>query len=85
MIHASTLIFLQVTLKGPQDCVEAARSKIEELVLDQEAQVSIECCIEQVHVTFYWFIYLMRQFFLLMFKDFLMQLITKACKCDLKV
>merc|ERR1712203_1224443 len=39
----------KVTLKGPQDCVEAARSKIEELVLDQEAQVSIECCIEQIH------------------------------------
>merc|ERR1711971_349794 len=39
----------KVTLKGPKDCVEAARAKIEELVLDQEAQVTIECLIEQVH------------------------------------
>merc|ERR1712038_1274331 len=39
----------KVTLKGPKDCVEAARSRIEELVLDQEAQVTIECLIEQIH------------------------------------
>jgi len=39
----------KVTLKGPKDCVEAARNRIEELVLDQEAQVTIECLIEQVH------------------------------------
>jgi len=39
----------KVTLKGPKDCVEAARMKIEELVLDQEAQVTIECLIEQIH------------------------------------
>merc|ERR1712038_1835864 len=39
----------KVTLKGPKDCVEAARARIEELVLDQECQVTIECVIEQVH------------------------------------
>jgi len=39
----------KVTLKGPKDCVEAARARIEELVLDQECQVTIECLIEQVH------------------------------------
>jgi len=39
----------KVTLKGPKDCVEAARSRIEELVYDQECQVTIECCIEQIH------------------------------------
>ena len=39
----------KVTLKGAKDCVEAARARIEELVLDQESQVTIECRIEQVH------------------------------------
>jgi len=39
----------KVTLKGPKDCVDAAQKRIEELVVDQEAQVTIECLIEQVH------------------------------------
>jgi len=39
----------KVTLKGAKDCVEAARARIQELVLDQECQVTIECHIEQVH------------------------------------
>jgi len=39
----------KVTLKGAKDCVEGARRRIEELVLDLESQVSIECHIEQVH------------------------------------
>ena len=67
-------------MKGPQDCVEAARSKIEELVLDQEAQVSIECIIEQVHILYLLFIRLSNvSFFLLIFQDFLVHLFTKAC------
>merc|ERR1712223_1909307 len=39
----------KVTLKGPKDCVEAARNRILQTVGDQEAQVTIECLIEQVH------------------------------------
>jgi len=39
----------KVTLKGAKDCVEAARQRIQELVIDQECQITIECQIEQVH------------------------------------
>jgi len=39
----------KVTLKGAKDCVKDARQRIEDLVLDLESQVSIECHIEQVH------------------------------------
>jgi len=39
----------QVTLKGAKDCVAGARKRIEELVIDLECQVTLECVIEQVH------------------------------------
>ena len=47
IIHGYNLFF-QVTLKGAKDCVKDARQRIEDLVLDLESQVSIECHIEQV-------------------------------------
>jgi len=39
----------KVTLKGAKDCVAGARKRIEELVIDQESQVVLECVIEQHH------------------------------------
>ena len=38
-----------MTLKGAKDCVAGARKRIEELVMDLECQVTIECVIEQQH------------------------------------
>jgi len=37
----------KVTLKGAKDCVAGARKRIEELVVDLECQVVLECVIEQ--------------------------------------
>jgi len=39
----------KVTLKGAKDCVAGARKRIEELVIDLECQVTLECVIEQAH------------------------------------
>jgi len=39
----------KVTLKGAKDCVAGARKRIEELVVDLECQVVLECVIEQHH------------------------------------
>merc|ERR1711881_76042 len=39
----------KVTLKGPKDCVDAAREKINSMIEDLESQVTIECVIEQQH------------------------------------
>jgi len=39
----------KVTLKGAKDCVAGARKRIEELVIDLECQVVLECVIEQHH------------------------------------
>ena len=36
-------------MKGAKDCVAGARKRIEELVIDLECQVTLECVIEQVH------------------------------------
>ncbi|XP_059138756.1 vigilin-like [Physella acuta] len=38
----------KVVIKGPKDCVEAAKKKILEIVEDLEAQVTVECVIAQV-------------------------------------
>ncbi|XP_022367336.1 vigilin isoform X2 [Enhydra lutris kenyoni] len=37
----------KVTLKGAKDCVEAAKKRIQEIIEDLEAQVTIECAIPQ--------------------------------------
>ncbi|XP_074010204.1 vigilin isoform X2 [Numenius arquata] len=37
----------KVTLKGAKDCVEAAKKRIQEIIEDLEAQVTIECTIPQ--------------------------------------
>lgn len=37
----------KVTLKGAKDCVEAAKKRIQEIIDDLEAQVTIECMIPQ--------------------------------------
>uniref|UniRef100_A0A8D1FV06 Vigilin n=2 Tax=Sus scrofa TaxID=9823 RepID=A0A8D1FV06_PIG len=37
----------RVTLKGAKDCVEAAKKRIQEIIEDLEAQVTIECAIPQ--------------------------------------
>lgn len=39
----------RVTLKGAKDCVEGAKNRIAEIVADLEAQVTVECVIEQKH------------------------------------
>ncbi|CAB4057322.1 unnamed protein product [Lepeophtheirus salmonis] len=39
----------KVTLKGAKDCVEAARNRINEIVMDLESEVTIECAIPQAH------------------------------------
>ncbi|EDV55082.1 vigilin [Drosophila erecta] len=39
----------KVTIKGAKDCIEAARQRIEEIVADLEAQVTIEVVIPQRH------------------------------------
>ncbi|KAK7806089.1 hypothetical protein U0070_000016 [Myodes glareolus] len=37
----------KVTLKGAKDCVEAAKKRIQEIIEDLEAQVTVECAIPQ--------------------------------------
>uniref|UniRef100_W5N957 Vigilin n=1 Tax=Lepisosteus oculatus TaxID=7918 RepID=W5N957_LEPOC len=37
----------KVTLKGAKDCVEAAKKRIQEIIEDLEAQVTVECVIPQ--------------------------------------
>uniref|UniRef100_A0A2K5N640 Vigilin n=1 Tax=Cercocebus atys TaxID=9531 RepID=A0A2K5N640_CERAT len=37
----------KVTLKGAKDCVEAAKKRIQEIIEDLEAQVTLECAIPQ--------------------------------------
>ncbi|MBN3310667.1 VIGLN protein, partial [Amia calva] len=37
----------RVTLKGAKDCVEAAKKRIQEIIEDLEAQVTVECVIPQ--------------------------------------
>ncbi|XP_040828324.1 vigilin isoform X2 [Ochotona curzoniae] len=37
----------RVTLKGAKDCVEAAKKRIQEIIEDLEAQVTLECAIPQ--------------------------------------
>ncbi|KAM9299672.1 vigilin-like [Gastrophryne carolinensis] len=39
----------RVTLKGAKECVEAAKKKIQEIIEDLEAQVTMECLIPQQH------------------------------------
>jgi predicted PilT family ATPase len=39
----------KVTLKGAKECVEGAKKRIQEIVEDLEAQVTVECVIEQKH------------------------------------
>lgn len=39
----------RVTLKGAKDCIEAAKQRIQEIVADLEAQITIECIIPQQH------------------------------------
>lgn len=39
----------RVMLKGPKDCIEAAKVRINEIVEDLEAKVTIECIIAQRH------------------------------------
>ncbi|GBP31692.1 Vigilin [Eumeta japonica] len=39
----------RVVLKGPKDCIEAAKTRIVEIVEDLEAKVTIECIIPQRH------------------------------------
>lgn len=39
----------RVVLKGAKDCIEAAKQRIEEIVADLEAQVTIDCIIPQKH------------------------------------
>ncbi|XP_040577947.2 vigilin isoform X3 [Lepeophtheirus salmonis] len=45
----SGVISDKVTLKGAKDCVEAARNRINEIVMDLESEVTIECAIPQAH------------------------------------
>ncbi|XP_041976897.1 vigilin [Aricia agestis] len=39
----------RVVLKGPKDCIEAAKTRINEIIEDLEAKVTIECIIPQRH------------------------------------
>ncbi|XP_075969599.1 satellite-binding protein 1 Dp1 [Anticarsia gemmatalis] len=39
----------RVVLKGPKDCIEAAKIRINEIIEDLEAKVTIECVIPQKH------------------------------------
>ncbi|XP_026745631.1 vigilin-like [Trichoplusia ni] len=39
----------RVVLKGPKDCIEAAKIRINEIIEDLEAKVTIECVIPQRH------------------------------------
>ncbi|XP_022819366.1 vigilin [Spodoptera litura] len=39
----------RVVLKGPKDCIEAAKVRINEIIEDLEAKVTIECVIPQRH------------------------------------
>ncbi|XP_023947643.1 vigilin [Bicyclus anynana] len=39
----------RVVLKGPKDCIEAAKARIIEIIEDLEAKVTIECVIPQRH------------------------------------
>ncbi|CAH2073927.1 unnamed protein product, partial [Iphiclides podalirius] len=39
----------RVVLKGPKDCIEAAKARINEIIEDLEAKVTIECVIPQKH------------------------------------
>ncbi|XP_063359455.1 vigilin [Cydia amplana] len=39
----------RVVLKGPKDCIEAAKLRIHEIIEDLEAKVTIECVIPQRH------------------------------------
>lgn len=39
----------KVTLKGPKECIELAKRRIEEIVKDLESMVTIECVIPQRH------------------------------------
>ncbi|KAI5637987.1 KH domain-containing protein [Phthorimaea operculella] len=39
----------RVVLKGPKDCIEAAKIRINEIIEDLEAKVTIECIIPQRH------------------------------------
>ncbi|CAK1581897.1 unnamed protein product [Parnassius mnemosyne] len=39
----------RVVLKGPKECIEAAKARINEIIEDLEAKVTIECVIQQKH------------------------------------
>lgn len=39
----------RVTLKGPKECIEAAKVRIKEIISDLESMVTIECIIPQKH------------------------------------
>lgn len=39
----------RVTLKGPKECIEAAKARINEIINDLESMVTIECIIPQKH------------------------------------
>lgn len=39
----------RVVLKGPKECIEAAKSRINEIISDLESMVTIECIIPQKH------------------------------------
>lgn len=39
----------RVTLKGPKECIEAAKGRINEIINDLESMVTIECIIPQKH------------------------------------
>ncbi|XP_068630109.1 vigilin isoform X1 [Battus philenor] len=39
----------RVVLKGPKDCIEAAKARINEIIEDLESKVTIECVIPQKH------------------------------------
>lgn len=39
----------RVVLKGSKECIEAAKQRINEIIEDLEAMITIECIIPQVH------------------------------------
>lgn len=39
----------RVTLKGPKECIEAAKTRINEIINDLESMITIECIIPQKH------------------------------------
>lgn len=39
----------RVVLKGPKECIEAAKARINEIISDLESMITIECIIPQKH------------------------------------